>query len=60
MCNRVGVRDVLVEDPLLPGEFGWYSRTLTIREGPSLMADLTDRTHVAYNVLSWLACVTGD
>ena len=42
--------------PLLPGDFGLYSRTSTIYEGPSLMADLIDRV----NVSSWLACVTRD
>ena len=48
----------LVEDPLLPGEFGLCSRTSTIHEGPSLTADLIDRTLV--NVSSWYVCVTGD
>ena len=57
-CEKVGVRVTLAEDPLLPGEFGLYSRTSTIHEGPSLMADLIDRALV--NVSSWLACVTGD
>ena len=52
---KVGVRVALVEDPLLPGEVGFHSRTSTIDEGPSLMADLTARTLV--NVSSWLACV---
>ena len=33
-----------MEDPLLPGEFGLYSRTSTIHEAPSLMADLINRT----------------
>ena len=56
--EKVGVRVVLVEAPLLLGEFGLYFRTSTIHEGPSLMADLIDRTVV--NVSSWLACVTGD
>ena len=46
-----------MEDPLLPGEFGLFSRTSTINEGLSLMAGLINRTMV--NV-SWLACVTGD
>ena len=55
-CEDVGVWAVLVEDPLFPGEFGLYSRTSTIHEGPSLMANLIDRTLV--NVSSWLACVT--
>ena len=54
---KVGVRVALVEDPLLPGEVGFHSRTSTIDEGPSLMADLIARTLV--NVSSWLACVTG-
>ena len=44
--KRVGVWVALVEDPLLPGEFGLYSRTSTIHEGPSLVADLIDRTLV--------------
>ena len=57
-CEKVGAWVVLVEDPLLPGEFGLYSRTSTIHEGPSLMADLMDRTLV--NVSSQLACVGGD
>ena len=57
-CEKVGVRVTLAEDPLLPGEFGLYSRTSTIHEGPSLMADIIDRTLV--DVYSWLACVTGD
>ena len=57
-CETVGVWVVLVADSFLLGEIGLYSRTPTIHEGPSLMADLTDRTLV--NVSSWLACVTGD
>ena len=48
----------LVEDPLLPGELGFYTRTSTIDEGPSLMADVIDRTSV--DVSAWLACVAGD
>ena len=55
---KAGVRVALVEDPLLPDEFELYSRTSAIHEGPSLMADLIDRTLV--NVSSWLACVTED
>ena len=56
--KSVGVGVALVEDPLLPGEFGLYSRTSTIHESPSLMADLVDRT--LGSVSSWLACGTGD
>ena len=44
--GKVGVRVALVEDPLLPVELGYYSRPSTIHEGPSLMADLIDRTLV--------------
>ena len=51
-CENVGVWVALVEDPLLPGEFGLYSRTWTIHEGPSLMADLMNRTLV--NVSSFM------
>ena len=54
----MGVKVALAEDPLLPGDFGLYSRTSTIHEGPSLMADFIDWTLV--KVSSWLACVTGD
>ena len=57
-CEKVGVKVALVEDPLLPGELGFYTRTSTIDEGPSLMADVIDRTSV--DVSAWLACVAGD
>ena len=51
---KVGVRVVLVEDPLLPGEFGLYSWTSTIHEGPSLMADLkTGRCLAVVSSCGW-------
>ena len=36
-CEKVGMWVAPMDDPLLPGEFGLYSRTSTIHEGPSLM-----------------------
>ena len=56
-CEKVEVSTIvwliLVETPLLPGEVGLYSRPSTIHDGPSLMADLIERTLVNVSSRGW-------
>ena len=49
----VGVWVVLVEGPLLPGAFGLVFPNVIHFEGPSVMADLIDRTLVITYLHGW-------